>query len=187
MNDQRLALFLMLGQTASRGMQKLPGLVPPEPLRVSESHDLAATMPEVVREAIDAAEVYKLFYVFENYLRDFAIEVLSNDGQADWWAKIPKDVQDDIVKLEETEEAKSWMALGSRDKSSLMTYPQVLRVIDHCWKSDFEDLIRDRALIQEARMAGHLRNAICHMSSIPDEEVARVRQVMRDWFRRIAP
>jgi hypothetical protein len=68
-----------------------------------------------------------------------------------------------------------------------MTYPQVLRVIDHCWKSDFEDLIRDKALIQEARMAGHLRNAICHMSSIPGEEVARVRQVMRDWFRRIAP
>ncbi|WP_174949048.1 Swt1 family HEPN domain-containing protein [Burkholderia lata] len=187
MNDQRLALFLMLGQTASRDMQKLPGLVPPEPLRVSESHDLAATMPEVVREAIDAAEVYKLFYVFENYLRDFAVEVLSNDGQTDWWPKIPKDVQDEIVKLEETEEAKSWMALGSRDKSSLMTYPQILRVIDHCWKSDFEDLIRDRALIQEARMAGHLRNAICHMSSIPDEEVARVRQVMRDWFRRIAP
>lgn len=187
MNDQRLALFLMLGQIASRGMQKLPGLVPPEPLRISESHDLAVTMPETVREAMDAAEVYKLFYVFENYLRDFAIEVLSNDGQADWWLKVPKDVQDEIVKLEETEEAKSWMALGSRDKSSLMTYPQILRVIDHCWKSDFEDLIRDKALIQEARMAGHLRNAICHMSSIPDEEVARVRQVMRDWFRRIAP
>lgn len=187
MNDQRLALFLMIGQTASRGMQKLPGLVPPEPLRVSTSHDLAVTMPDTVREAIDAAEVYKLFYVFENYLRDFAIEVLSGDGQEDWWPKVPKDVQDEIVKLEETEEAKSWMALGSRDKSSLMTYPQVLRVIEHCWKSDFEDLVRDRALIQEARMAGHLRNAICHMSSIPDEEVARVRQVMRDWFRRIAP
>jgi hypothetical protein len=85
----------MLGQVASRGMRKLPGLVPPEPLRVSESHDLAATMPETVREAIDAAEVYKLFYVFENYLRDFAVEVLSNDGQEDWWPKVPKDVQDE--------------------------------------------------------------------------------------------
>lgn len=187
MNDERLALFLMLGQTASRSMRQLPGLVPPEPLRISDSHDLAATMPEIVRQAMEAAETYKLFFVFENYLRDFAIEVLSNDGQEDWWPKVPKDVQDELAKLEETEEAKSWMALGSRDKSALMTYPQILRVVEHCWKDYFEDLIRDRVLIQEARMIGHLRNAICHMSAIPDEEIARVRQVIRDWFRRVAP
>jgi hypothetical protein len=35
---------------------------------------------------------------------------------------VPKDVQDKILKPEsETEEIKSWMALGSRDKSALMT------------------------------------------------------------------
>ncbi|WP_124517778.1 Swt1 family HEPN domain-containing protein [Burkholderia stagnalis] len=187
MNDQRLALFLMLGQTASREMRNLPGLVPPEPLRISASHDLAATMPETVREAMEAAEAYKLFFAFENYLREFTVEVLSNDATDDWWQKLPQDVRDEIIKLEENEESKSWMALGSRDKSALMTYPQIIRVIDHCWKSHFEDMLRDKALIQEARMIGHLRNAICHMSAIPDEEIARVRQVMRDWFRRIAP
>jgi hypothetical protein len=34
-------------------------------------------------------------------------------------------------KLEAQEEVKSWMALGSRDKSALMTLPQLLKVIDH--------------------------------------------------------
>jgi hypothetical protein len=148
---------------------------------------LAQTMPVAVRESIEAAEAYKLFFVFENYLRDFLIGVLSADGTEDWWPKLPKDVQDELDKLEGAEEAKSWMALGSRDKASLMTYPQILRVIEHCWKGAFEDLIRDRALIQQARMIGHLRNAICHMSTIPEDEIARVRQVMRDWFRRVAP
>jgi hypothetical protein len=187
MNDQRLALFLMLGQSACREMRKLPGLVPPQPLRVSATHDLAVTMPETASDAIEAAEAYKLFFVFENYLRDFAVRVLSDDGQEEWWPKVPQDIQDEVHKLEETEESKGWMALGSRDKSSLLTYSQIIRVIDYCWKNHFEDLLRDKMLIQEARMIGHLRNAICHMSSIPDEELARVRQVMRDWFRRIAP
>jgi len=187
MNEQRLALFLLLGQSASREMRQVPGLVPPEPLRVSETHDLAASMPDVVRLALEAAEAYKLFFVFENYLRELVLGALSDDGKEDWWPKLPKDVQDEVTKLEETEDAKSWMALGSRNKSMLMTYPQLLRVIDHCWKDSFEDLIRDKALVQQARLIGHLRNTICHMSSIPEEELQRVRQTMRDWFRRVAP
>lgn len=187
MNDQRLALFLMLGQSATREMREMPGLVPPEPLKLSPTHDLSSTMPEEVRSAMDAAEAYKLFFIFERYLRDFVIAVLSSEGKSDWWAKVPPDVQTEITKLEETEESKSWMALGSRGKAALMTYPQLLRVIEHCWKDDFEDLIRDRALVQQARLIGHLRNTICHMNAIPDEEVSRVRQTMRDWFRRVAP
>ena len=79
------------------------------------------------------------------------------------------------------------MSLGSRDKSALMTYPQLLRVIDHCWKDHFEDIVRDKALIQEARHISHLRNTLCHMSNITDEEVDRVRQVLRDWFRIVSP
>jgi hypothetical protein len=111
MNDQRLALFLMLGQTASREMRKVPGLVPPEPLKVSSTHDLSSSMPDEVVLAIEAAEAYKLFFVFERYLRDFVIGVLSQDGKVDWWPKVPPDVQTEITKLEETEDAKSWMAL----------------------------------------------------------------------------
>jgi hypothetical protein len=187
MNDQRLALFLMLGQAATREMRQVPGLVPPEPLKISPTHDLSASMPDAVRSAMDAAEAYKLFFVFERYLREFVIGVLSQDGKADWWPKVPPDVQTEITKLEETEDAKSWMALSSRGKAALMTYPQLLRVIEHGWKDEFEDLIRDRTLVQQARLIGHLRNTICHMNTIPEEEVARVRQTMRDWFRRVAP
>lgn len=187
MNDQRLALFLMLGQTATRTLRFVPGLVPPVPLKISETYDLSASLPDSVRLAMEAAEAYKLFFVFENYLREFVVEVLSGDGQANWWDKLPADVRDEISKLEETEDNKSWMALGSRGKSALMTYPQLLRVIDYCWKEDFADLVRDKALLQEAKLIGHLRNTICHMVSIPQEEFERIRQVMRDWFRCIAP
>jgi hypothetical protein len=186
-NEQRLALFVLLGQAASREMRQAPDLVPPESLKVSATHDLAASMPDVVRDALDAAEVYKLFFAFETYLRELILGALTDDGKVDWWPKVPKDVQDEVTKMEETEETKSWMALGSRNKSLLLTYPQFLRIIDHCWKDHFEDLIRDKALVQQARLIGHLRNAICHMSIIPDEEKQRIRQTMRDWFRRVAP
>lgn len=185
--DSRAALFLMLGQTAEKSVAKLEELVPQETLLLSPSYDLAPLMPESVRRATSAAEAYRLFFVFENFLRKFVLDVLSKDSSKLWWEYIPPDVQVEIAKLEETEEIKSWMAIGSRDKSSLMTFPQLLRVIDYAWKEGFADVVRDKSLLQEARLIGHLRNTICHMSDIPDEEVDRVRQTMRDWFRVVAP
>lgn len=185
--DSRAALFLMLGQTAERAVGKLEDVIPGETLLLSPSYDLAPLLPATVRRATLASEAYRLFFVFENFLRNFVLDVLSKDASRSWWEYIPVDVQTEVEKLEQNEEVKSWMALGSRDKSSLMTFPQLLRVIDHAWKDGFSDVVRDKSLLQEARLIVHLRNTICHMSDIPDEEIDRIRQTMRDWFRVVAP
>jgi Swt1-like HEPN len=184
--DARAALFIMLDQAAERAIARVEDVVPKESLLLSPAHDLATIVPDKVRNATSAAEAYRLFFVFESYLRDFIVEVLSKDGGT-WWDKVPSDVQTEVTKLEEREEDKSWMALGSRDKSALMTLPQLLRVMDHSWKEGFDELVRDKALIQEARLLVHLRNTICHMTVISKEETDRIRQTMRDCFRVIAP
>lgn len=185
--DASAALFLMVGQGVDRSLARLEGVIPGEPLLLAPSYDLASLLPESVKRATMAAETYRLFFVFENFLRVFVIDVLSKDASRPWWDKVPRDVQDEIVKVEEADEVKSWMALGSRDRSALMTFPQLLRVIDHAWKDGFDDLVRDKGLIHGARLIVHLRNTICHMTEIPEEETDRVRQTMRDWFRVIAP
>jgi Swt1-like HEPN len=186
--DATASLFVMLGQTAEKAIAKIDDVVPKETLLLSNEIDLAILVPDVVRKAVDAAEAYKLFFVFESYLREIVVDVLSKEGQvANWYDKVPKDVQDEVEKIEATQEVKSWMSLGSRDKSALMTLPQLIKVIDQNWKEGFDDLIRDKGLIQLARLIVHLRNTICHMSNIPAEEVERIKQTMRDWFRVVAP
>jgi hypothetical protein len=189
MSDATTALFLMLGQAAEKTVAKLDDVVPKEALLLSTNYELAHLVPEKVRRASEASEIYRLFFVFENYLREFVVEVLSKDPAKTWWEKVPPDVQAEVTRLEETEEVKGWMALGSRDKSALMTLPQLLKVVDEKenWKNGFEELVRDKSLIQEARLIVHLRNTICHMSGISGEEADRVRQAMRDWFRVVAP
>jgi hypothetical protein len=173
--------------TAQQELRDVDQIAPPEALRLSPGYDLAPVMPEELKQALRAAETYKLFFLFESYLREFVLGVLSKDPAVSWWDKVPSDVQTEVEKLEEMEESKTWMALGSRDKSRLLTYPQWLRTIDVNWKDGFSDLVRDKALVGQARLIGHLRNAICHMTAIPEDETERVRVVMRDWFRVIAP
>jgi Swt1-like HEPN len=186
--DSTASLFMMLGQTAEKTVAKSESVVPKEKLFLSNEIDLALLVPDSVRKAVEASEAYKLFFVFEAYLREMVVEVLSKEGTvANWFDLVPGDVQKEIRDLEAREEVKSWMSLGSRDKSALMTLPQLLKVIDEKWKEGFDDLIRDKGLIQEARLLVHLRNTICHMSAIPGEELERVKQTMRDWFRVVAP
>ncbi|MGN2251374.1 Swt1 family HEPN domain-containing protein [Frateuria sp. GZRe14] len=187
LDDSRLALFLMLGQGADRVLSRRIDLVPSHSLLISESFDLSEVVPDTVHSALQAAEAFKLFFVFERYLRDIIIDVLSQDPAVQWWEKLPTDVRAEVEALEAAEDTKTWMALGTRDKSSLMTYPQLLRVIDACWKPSFVDVVRDKSLIQQARVLTHLRNAVAHMTPIPDEELGRIKQVMRDWFRMVAP
>lgn len=186
-SSEKLALFLMVGQSAARTLQEHPSTVPSESLALSPNYDLALVLPEEVRRASRAAELYKLFFVFENFLRDFVVSVLSEDDGENWWNKVPSDVREDVEELEKKEETKTWMALGSRSKLALTTYPQLLHIIDQCWKNGFDSAIRDRSLLEEARHIIHLRNANAHNSDVPEEEVDRVRRVMRDWFRVVSP
>ncbi len=158
--DATAALFLMLGQAADKTIAAIEDVVPKETLLLSPQYDLAEMVPEKVRRATIASESYKLFFVFEEYLREMIVEVLSKekDGKT-WWDFAPPDVKEEVTKLEQQEEVKSWMALGSRDKSALMTLPQLLKVIEVAWKEGFDDLIRDKALIQQARVMGHLQTS----------------------------
>ena len=109
-------------------------------------------------------------------------EVLTEKYKADWWDKIDPGVLKQARELQEKEDTKKWMALPGRTQLALVTFPQLLAIIEHDWEV-FEPLVRDKQLISEARRVGHLRNAICHMCDIPDEEVNRVKQLLRDWFR----
>jgi hypothetical protein len=182
-SDERISLFVMLGRTAEQLIQESPETVPPESLNISETVNLAVGSPAEVRKAIRAAFVYKLFFVFENYLRELVMEAMTERYQSQWWDKVEANVQRDVKELQEREETKQWMALQARDQLALVTYPQLLVIMEHCWKEVFEPIVRDKQLISEARRIGHLRNAICHMTDIPDEEIERVKQLLRDWFR----
>jgi hypothetical protein len=184
-----LAHFIMVGRAAQRRVQQLPGTVPLTPIMISDRINVSEALPEESRDAVEAAETFKLFFVLENYLRDFILGVLSEADKENWWNSVPLNVRDEVAKLEETEDKKKWMNLDSRGKLSLTTLGQLISILDDSnnWKTHFESLVGDKGLLQQTRLVVHTRNTICHMSTVTTEEHERVKQVMRDWFRVVAP
>jgi hypothetical protein len=189
MSFDKVAHFIMVGRTITREIDTLRTTVPPNGLMISESFDISEVLPEESRDAAKAALTYQLFFVLESYLRDLILTVLSEAQKETWWDCVPANVRDDVTKLEENEDKKRWMNLDSRGKLSLTTLPQLLSIIDDSanWKAHFEAIVRDKQLIQQTRLVVHTRNTVCHMSPVTDEEHERVQQVIRDWFRMVAP
>src|SRR5687768_10640948 len=114
MRDDHLALFLLLGRTVAKVVRETPALPSSEQLILAPGYDIAPALPEISRRASQASEVYRLFFVFENYLRELVLDVLNKAAVTKgntWWDLVPADVQTDVTKLEATEDAKAWMAL----------------------------------------------------------------------------
>jgi hypothetical protein len=77
---------------------------------ISETFNVAEVLPNETRESVAVAETFQLFYVLENYLRDFILNVLSEADKENWWNAVPKDVQDKVTESEDTEESKRFSA-----------------------------------------------------------------------------
>jgi hypothetical protein len=138
--DERLALFVLLGRTAEQLVELDPQTVPAESLSISDTFDLSISAPAEVKKSMRAAFVYKLFFIFENYLRELILSLMSEAHKLEWWGKIDPGVQKQVAELKEKEETKLWMALEARDQLSLVTYPQLLAIMEFSWKDVFDRL-----------------------------------------------
>ena len=190
MDQSKLALFTLLGQSAQKIAVNTDASAASTSIEIGGTYDLSVQLPQIAKRAILASEDYRLFFVFEEYLRELVFDTLTENQtkeENEWWSLVSADIQAEVKKLEEAEEIKKWMSLNSRGKIFLLTLPQLLAIIDSNWKAHFKDIILDRSLISQARLLVHLRNNICHMNVISSEESNRIKQVMRDWFRAVAP
>jgi hypothetical protein len=187
--DADLALFLLLGQFAQKEVLKVGEIAPTLNLPLSPLVNLSELLPEEVKEAIHTSEVFKLLYVFESYLRDFVLDSLTESQKEAWWTRIPGHVRLEIEGLEKKDERKVWMAHSSRSKLDLATLPQLIAIMEEKsnWEDVFSNVLRDKSLLSETKTICHTRNLVCHMHVVSDEEIERLKLVIRDWFRVVAP
>jgi hypothetical protein len=122
MKHNDLAHFIMIGRLAQQRVRSLPGTVPQMPLMISDRINISELLPDESRDAVRAAETFKLFFVLENYLRDFIVTVLSETDKENWWNSVPQQVREEVAKLEETEDKKKWMNLDSRENCRLQPW-----------------------------------------------------------------
>lgn len=138
---------------------------------------------EVRKNAVKMAEYYKIFYMLENFIRDFISEVMEAESGPEWWGTaVPEAVRDTAKKARDRE-----LSMGVTPRSATMIeyitfgeLGEIIKANSKIFGGIFPNL---RGLESVMGRLNTVRGPIMHCGSLADDEVLRLKLSIRDWFK----
>jgi hypothetical protein len=129
---------------------------------------------------------YCLFFCFENAVRDLVAQRLTERKGSDWWTSaVPAKVQQRVDSKKQEIEDNKWhqTAIGANINHTL--FGDLASIIVSQWQ-EFVELFPDQQWVQvRLNELERSRNVIAHGNVLPDEEIERLEQYLRDWLRQV--
>ncbi len=137
----------------------------------------------VRREAAQMAAHYEIFYCLEKSIRDLVCERLEAERGATWWnVAVPQPVRDNVTKNMQREE-ESGVTMRSTREIDYTTFGELGEVVRANWQTFSDTFNNEKAFTKIMGSLNLLRGPIAHCSPLADDEVARLRLTLKDWFR----
>jgi len=138
--------------------------------------------PQIRFQAVQMQQVYVGFFCLENSARELIQQRLSERHGPDWWTrKTPKKVQDNVEALKKKEERNKYLSARAVTNIGYTFFGNLSQIMIANWE-DFTDLFPDQAWItsrfNDLEMC---RNVIMHTNVLPQAEIERIDQIVRDW------
>lgn len=129
---------------------------------------------------------YCLFFCFENAVRDLVAQRLNERKGPNWWTTaVPSKVQQRVEgKKNEIEENKWHQTTIGADINHTL-FGDLASIIISQWQ-EFDELFPDQHGVQlRLNELERSRNVIAHGNVLPDSEIERLEQYLRDWLRQV--
>lgn len=137
----------------------------------------------VRREAAQMAGHYEIFYCLEKSIRDLVCDRLEAEHGAAWWnTVVPQTVRDNVKKNIQREE-ESGVTIRSTREIDYTTFGELGEIVRANWQTFSDTFNNDKAFTKIMGSLNLLRGPIAHCSPLADDEVARLRLTLKDWFR----
>jgi energy-converting hydrogenase A subunit M len=149
----------------------------------AEAVDVELFESDILQEARKMADFYVIYYAVENSIRRLVSERLEEKHGANWWAaKVPEHIRIEVTKKQK-EERDSTMSLRSEDPLTYTNFGELIAIFDMNW-ADFSDTLRSpKAMQQILSQFNKIRNVVAHSCELNDDEIARFKLRVKDWFR----
>lgn len=137
----------------------------------------------ILADARRMADFYVLYFSLENTIRKLIDGRLSEKHGLDWWdTKVPLGVRN-AVQEKQKREKETPMSIRSEDPLSYTNFGELIDIINANWV-DFSDTVRSPKAMQTTLSQFNLiRNIIAHSAILHDDEIARFKLLIKDWFR----
>lgn len=152
-------------------------------LKRDEIVDTELFEADVLTQARVMADFYVLYYSLENTIRRLIAGRLQEKYGLDWWEdKVPKGVKNGVIDKQKKEKDTP-MSIRSEDPLSYTNFGELIDILNSNW-SDFSDTIRSQRAMQQVLIQfNSIRNVIAHSNDLSEDEIARLKLLIKDWFR----
>jgi hypothetical protein len=183
----RLKLFGMDNLTLEKDLLKLEksgiNVGRGQFLKSEEVVDTDLFESEILTRGRKMADFYVLYYAIENTIRELISDRMTEKHGATWWTtKVPENVKKEVKERQEREKDTP-MAIRSNDPLSYSTFGELIVILDANW-IDFADTIRSQKAMQKILSElNSLRGVVAHSSDLSDDDIDRLKLLIRDWLR----
>ena len=142
------------------------------------------------RELREKAEkmtyAYSLFFAFENAVRDLVAQRLAERKGTNWWIEaVPLKVQQRVENKKKEIEENAWHEIEIGPDINHTLFGDLASIIISQWQ-EFDELFPDQHWVQvRLNELERSRNVIAHGNVLPDSEIERLEQYLRDWLRQV--
>jgi HEPN superfamily Swt1-like protein len=152
-------------------------------IQKTEVVDVELFENDILQEARKMADFYVLYYSLENSIRRLIAERLAEKHGPTWWkGKVPPALQSEVEK-KQREERDTTMSLRSEDPLAYTNFGELIGIFDANW-ADFSDTLRSQKAMQQIlSQFNKIRNVVAHSCELNEDEIARFKLLVKDWFR----
>lgn len=137
----------------------------------------------VRKEASEMAAHYELFYCLEKSIRSLIREKLESEHGAAWWDNtVPQPVKDNVKKNMQRE-AESAVTARSTQEIDYTNFGELGDIVRSNWQTFSDTFNNEKAFTKVMTSLNLLRGPIAHCSPLGEDEIARLRLTLKDWFR----
>lgn len=140
---------------------------------------------EIKMQSERMSEYYKLFYLLENEIRKFIIDMLAPNLETDWWIKkVPDFVKQNAEKNLQREKKEGVIPRSDR-MIDYTTFGELGEIIKSNWDTfagvfTRHDVVGVERVLQQLNM---LRGPIAHCGVLGEDDVVKLKLVVRNWYR----
>lgn len=185
--EDRIKLFGMSHALLERDLDKVESALGVDLQRSDETPKDDEYYPQFEHslrvEASSMAEHYELFYCLERSIRKLVAEALEAEHGENWWASCVSDAVKKNAADNTQREIDAGMTLRSEQEIDFTTFGELGEIVRGNWTSFDTIFSSQKAFTKIMTSLNMLRAPIAHCCPLAEDEVARLRLTLRDWFR----
>lgn len=133
--------------------------------------------------ALEMARLYAVLHCFENEIRDYIRETLTENEGVDWWSKLPEKMKTHAQSRQESALKDSWLEGEKSDLLGFVDFGMLASIMIEKW-SFFGNVIPSQHwLKQRMDELEKVRNFIAHNRILLPSEYQRIYMYVADWNR----